>query len=54
MQKVIKLRQIGNSYGFIIYKKLLDQFDWSGGATVEVIDGKIVITPMKGEKNGRV
>lgn len=48
--KIIKLRQIGNSYGFIIYKKLRDQFDWSEGATVEVIDGKIVITPVNGEK----
>jgi len=42
----IKLRKIGNSQGIILPDQLLKQCDIQGKVKVEVVQGKIIISPV--------
>lgn len=48
----IRLVRIGNSRGIRIPKALLDQLGLEGDVDLELRQGRLVISPIKGERDG--
>lgn len=49
---ITKVRKIGNSYGVLLNKKLMEQINIKDEVSLSVMDNKIIIEPISSPREG--